>query len=147
MTLTISLYFLLQKTFDVFLGPFFRLQKDFGTFHMLLLRVFLCVFDDIHLSLSYVEKKFTKKEFYKLQKSLLIYDLCKLYEHFMNRLKSALYSTILYLIFFFKIFFIRIFFIRIFFIRIFSIRIRRKFYVISNILRHLFFFNNIFIFF
>ena len=54
---------------------------------------------------------------------------------------------VLYLIFLVKVFSIRNFFIRIFLIRIFSIGIRRNFYVFSNILRHLFFFNNIIIFF
>ena len=45
---------------------------------------------------------------------------------------------------FFLIFLIRIFFIRTFFIRIFSIRIRRNFYIVNNMLKNLFFFNNIF---
>ena len=42
--------------------------------------------------------------------------------------------------FFITIFFIGSFFIRIFFIRIFSLRIRKKFYIVNNVLRSLFFF-------
>ena len=65
--------------------------------------------------------------------------------HFLYIEKTA--KNILYLTLFIKIFFIRIFFIRIFFIRVLFIRIRGNFYAVSNILRHLFFFNMIFTFF
>ena len=55
--------FVLQEDFDICLRPFFcfclfLLQKDFGTFHMLLFGVFLCVFDNIHLPFLYMEKSF-----------------------------------------------------------------------------------------
>ena len=52
-------------------------------------------------------------------------------------------NLILYLIFFLRIFLIRIFFIRILFIRIFFMRI---FCFICNVVRDLFFFNNMFTF-
>ena len=76
--------------------------------------------------------------------------------HFYIQKKLNILSVFLFLIFFIRSFFIRFFFIRSFFIRIFfirisfiricSIRIRRNFYIISNILRNLFFINNIFTF-
>ena len=73
-----------------------------------------------------------------------------LYEYFMNRfmrLSIYFFIPILYLIFRIKIFFTRIFVIRVFVIRISFIRIRKNLFIVSNILSHLFFFNNIFTFF
>ena len=101
----------------------FFLQKDFDIFHALLFDAFLCVFDNIYLPFLYLEKKF-----YKI--------------YFFNFLHNSFVR-----IFFISIFFIRTFFTIIFFSRIFSVRIRRNFYtsIIYNILRNLFFFNNILI--
>ena len=61
----------------------FPLQKDFVIFHMLLFRVFLCVFDNIYLPISiYIKyRKKTKKMFYQFficsNKLTLRYEFCK----------------------------------------------------------------------
>ena len=108
----------------------FFLLKGSNIFHVLLFRVFLCVFDNIDLQFFFI---------------YIFY-----YEYFLNRfmrLSIYFFIPILYLIFRIKMFFIRIFVIRVFVIRISFIRIRKNLFIVSNILSHLFFFNNIFTFF
>ena len=77
--------------------------------------------------------------FYKPSFELFFIFLIIISFHFF--IKKKIYEK------YFLIFLIKIFFIKIFFIRIFSIRIRRNFLIVSNIIRNLFFFNNIFTFF
>ena len=57
--------FLLQKDFDICLGPFFAfclflLQKDFDIFRVPLFEAFLCFFDNSYLSFLYIEKNYKK---------------------------------------------------------------------------------------
>ena len=67
--------FLLQLNFDIFIGPFspfvFLLQKDFDIFCVLLFDVFLCAFDNGHLSFLYIEKNY-KNILYPEKLTLLI---------------------------------------------------------------------------
>ena len=116
---------------------------------MVLFGVFLCSFDNSYLSVLYINKKFIQI-FYSLfigftsyarvirviKVTSLFYESLKINRNALN-IKT---KRILYLIFI-----NRIFFIRIFFIRIFSIRIRTNIYVVSNTLRHLFFFMHSFL--
>ena len=74
-----------------------------------------------------------------IQKNINIFIYLQKYFYRLQKKKSVKIRVILV--------FILIFFIRVFFIRIFSIRIRRKFYIINNILGNPFFLNNIFTFF
>ena len=132
--------FVPQTDFDIFLRSFFTfclflMQKDFDIFHVLLFRVFLCVFNNIYLPFFILRKNYKK---------YLINFLCEYFMNCFEQLNSYFFIHILYLTFFIKNFFITIFFIRIFFTRVFSIKTRRNLYVVSNILRHLFFFSNIF---
>ena len=126
-----SFLFLLQKDFYIVhehIGAFcfFLLQKYFGTFHEPFLKVFLWFFwsyaINIFIYIKKIYKRIFDQFFYILSKLNLPYELCKLcklYEHFMNNLKSLQIIKI----------------------------ITRNFYVISNIFMHLFFFNNLFTFF
>ena len=73
MILTLFWFFFFRKI----LTSFSSLER----FWMLLLHAsfqsFLYIFDNIHLTFSYVEKKFIKNTFfYKLQKLILIHELC-----------------------------------------------------------------------
>ena len=125
MTTILTLFFLLllQKDFDICLGPF--LPLFFFLFRKIFIS-FMCFFSRLFfVFLIFVYHFSINKKLYK--NFLLVFSI--------------------FLIFFIRFFFIKILFIRISFIRIFSIRIRRNWYIINNILRNLFFFNNILIFF
>ena len=121
--------------FSPFFFFFFRnILASFASFFSKLFFLFLIIGIVIFVIFAYRKKNY-KKMF------LLVF----LYEYFLNffeRLSSYFFIHIPYLVFLIKMLFIRICFIGNFFIRIFSWRIIRNFCIISNILSHIFFFNN-----
>ena len=118
-------FFFFRKIFISFLtlfsSFFFFLRKILISFTCFFLKFFFVFFYNIYLPFLYRYTKNYKKIFISYVSIFLVFSI--------------------------KIFFIRILFIRIFFIRIFSIRIRRNFYILNDVLRNLFFFDNIFTFF
>ena len=112
----VSVSGLLTYFFDFFL------LKDFDIFSVLLLEVFLCIFNNVYSLFLCIQQKFYKK-------------------YFLSFFIKILFISIFFInIFFIRISLISIFFVSIFigitfFIKIFSIRIRRNFSIVNNILR------------
>ena len=134
-----SLYFLhSRKTFSILI-----FQKILISFSTILTLFFLFFFRKISISLTSILVLFVFFFFKKILVpftcfflELFFVFLITVIQHFLYIEKKIIKNTFLYFCSVHVLYLI--FFIRIFFIRICSIRIRRNFYVVSHIFRHLF---------
>ena len=81
----------LYFSFTYFVFSLFLLQKVFDIFHILLFRVFLCVFDNTYVAFFiYTKKNYKKMFFYKLQNinfEMWVIWVIKSYDYFYELLK------------------------------------------------------------